>query len=169
MNMDNLQSVYVEQLKDMYSAEKQLVEALPKMAAAANDQSLQEAFHNHLEQTRHHMTTVQAILDEMGENPGNKKCVAMEGLVEEGSHVIKTKGDPQAKDAALILAAQKVEHYEIASYGGLRAYADTLGYSDVATQLQGILDQEYEADQKLDDIAMGTILMGEGINEQASA
>jgi len=169
MNMDNLQSVYVEQLKDMYSAEKQLVEALPKMAAAANDQSLQQAFQDHLEQTRQHMTTVRAILDEMGENPGNKKCVAMEGLVEEGSHVIKTKGDPQAKDAALILAAQKVEHYEIASYGGLRAYADTLGFSDVATQLQSILDQEYEADQKLDNIALGTILMGEGINEQAQA
>ncbi|MEI2612557.1 MAG: ferritin-like domain-containing protein [Candidatus Promineifilaceae bacterium] len=168
MNLENLHSVYVEQLKDMYSAEKQLVDALPKMAAATNDPSLQKAFQHHLEQTRQHMTTVQTILEEMDENPGNKKCVAMEGLVEEGNHVIKTKGDRQAKDAALILAAQKVEHYEIASYGGLRAYANNLGYSDVADRIQEILDEEYEADQKLDNIAMGTIL-GEGINEQAEA
>jgi ferritin-like metal-binding protein YciE len=168
MNLNNLQSVYVEQLKDMYSAEKQLVEALPKMASAASSSELKDAFKHHLEQTRNHMTTVQAILDELDENPGNKKCVAMEGLVEEGSHVIKTKGDAQSKDAALILAAQKVEHYEIATYGGLRTYANTLGYNDAADKLQEILDEEYDADQTLDDIAMGS-LFAEGINEKAEA
>lgn len=168
MNLDNLQNVYVEQLKDMYSAEKQLVDALPKMAAAASTPQLKKAFQHHLEETRQHMTLVQAILGELDENPGNKKCVAMEGLVEEGNHVIKTKGDAQAKDAALILAAQKVEHYEIATYGGLRAYANTLGYDASAQKLQEILDQEYNADQKLDDIAMGTVLSA-GVNEKAQA
>jgi ferritin-like metal-binding protein YciE len=167
MNLDNLQNVYVEQLKDMYSAEKQLVDALPKMAAAASAPNLKKAFQNHLEETRQHMTLVQTILGELDENPGNKKCVAMEGLIEEGSHVVKTKGDAQAKDAALILAAQKVEHYEIATYGGLRTYANTLGYSASAQTLQEILDQEYNADQKLDDIAMGTVL-SEGLNEKAT-
>ncbi len=168
MNLDNLQNVYVDQLKDMYSAEKQLVEALPKMTAAAAAPKLKEAFQHHLQEIRQHMSIVQTILEQMDENPGNKKCAAMEGLIEEGSHVIKAKGDRQAKDAALILAVQKVEHYEIASYGGLRTFANTLGFSEAAQKLQEILDQEYDADQKLDDIAMGSVL-SEGINEKAEA
>lgn len=166
MTMSALYDVYVEQLKDMYSAEKQLVEALPKMADAANTDELQQAFEQHLSETRGHMNKVQAILDELGENPGNKHCKGMEGLVEEGSEVIKKDGSSAARDVALILAAQKVEHYEIATYGGLRAYARELGFDDAADTLDGILNQEYEADQKLDDIAEGGTIEA-GLNEEA--
>lgn len=158
MAMNTLYDVYVEQLKDMYSAEKQLVDALPKMAQAASTGELQKAFNSHLEETRDHMSKVRAILDELDENPGNKKCKGMEGLLEEGTEVTKEKGDPVVRDAHLIIAAQKVEHYEIASYGGLRAYARTLGYDQAAETLSAILDQEYEADQHLDDIAEGGLL-----------
>jgi ferritin-like metal-binding protein YciE len=139
----------------MYSAEKQLTEALPKMAKAANDEKLKNAFNTHLDQTEAHLEAVRAILDELDENPGNKKCIAMEGLIEEGNEVAKKDGDRDARDAALIVAAQKVEHYEIASYGSLRAFADSLGYERAAEVLQTILNQEYDADQLLDDLAMG--------------
>lgn len=161
-----LYDVYVEQLKDMYSAEKQLVEALPKMAEAASTPELQDAFQQHWQETQDHYETVRAMLDEMDENPGNKVCVAMRGLIEEGSEIAKKSGAAKARDAALILAAQKVEHYEIATYGGLRAYANTLGYDDAAESINAILDQEYEADQKLDDIAEGGVLEA-GLNEEA--
>jgi len=166
MALSALYDVYVEQLKDMYSAEKQLVDALPKMAEAASTPELQQAFEEHLQQTRGQLNKVQAILDELDENPGNKVCKAMQGLVEEGHEVIKEKGSAVVRDVGLILAAQKVEHYEIASYGGLRAYARTLGYDDAAEILDGILDQEYEADQLLDDIAEGGVLE-RGLNEEA--
>ena len=166
MKLNALYDVYVDQLKDMYSAEKQLTEALPKMAQAANTPDLRKAFEGHLQETEAHFEQVRAILDELNENPGNKVCKAMQGLIEEGNEIIKKKGTPKAHDAALILAAQKVEHYEIATYGGLRAYARTLGYDSAADTLDAILDEEYEADQKLDDIAEGGILE-EGLNEQA--
>jgi ferritin-like metal-binding protein YciE len=166
MAMNALYDVYVEQLKDMYSAEKQLVDALPKMAEAASTSELQQAFEQHLNETRGHLNKVQAILDELNENPGNKVCKAMEGLVEEGNEVAKKKGSAVARDVGLILAAQKVEHYEIATYGGLRAYARVLGFDEAAQTLEGILDQEYEADQLLDDIAEGGLLE-EGLNEEA--
>lgn len=156
MSFNNLQDVYVAQLKDVYSAEKQLTQALPKMAQAAANRDLKTAFQHHLQQTEEHLETVHSILAELGENPGNKVCKAMQGLVEEGSEVVKESGDPTAKDAALIAAAQKVEHYEISTYGTLRAFAETLGHSDAAERLQMVLDQEYDADQTLDDIAEGT-------------
>ena len=155
MSMNSLKDVYVEQLKDMYSAEKQLTEALPKMVSAANSEKLRSAFDHHLMETRGHMEMVRRILDELDENPTSTKCKAMEGLIEEGDEIAKKKGDADAKDAALIVAAQKVEHYEIATYGALRTFANTLGYSDAANQLQNILDEEYEADQTLDDLAEG--------------
>lgn len=155
MDLNRLKDLYVEQLKDLYSAEKQLTEALPKMAQAASHPDLRKAFESHLAQTQEHMTTVQGLLNELDTNPGNKKCVAMEGLVEEGSEMAKKDGDASARDAGLILAAQKVEHYEIASYGGVRTYAEALGHKQAAQKLQAILDQEYEADQHLDNLAMG--------------
>lgn len=167
MDFKRLHDVYVEQLKDMYSAEKQLVEALPKMAEAASTPELRQAFEQHLQITKRQQDKVRKILDDLNENPGNKVCVAMRGLIEEGNEVMKKDGHPQAKDAALILAAQKVEHYEIASYGGLRAFARTLGYDDAAESLNEILDEEYDADQKLDDIAEGGVLTA-GLNEKAS-
>lgn len=165
--LNALHDLYVEQLKDMYSAEKQLTQALPKMAEAASTPELRKAFQMHLQETQNHLQQVRAILDELDENPGNKVCKGMQGLVEEGNEVLKQQGRPKARDAALIIAAQKAEHYEIASYGGLRAYARTLGYNDAEATLNSILDQEYEADQKLDDLAEGGILQ-EGLNEQAA-
>ena len=155
MALNTLKDVYVEQLKDMYSAEKQLTEALPKMVEAASDEHLKSAFSHHLEQTKAHMETVRTILDELDENPTSTKCKAMEGLIEEGSEIAKEDGHNDAKDAALIVAAQKVEHYEIATYGSLQTFAKALGHKKAADTLQTILDQEYNADQKLDDLAMG--------------
>lgn len=168
MSIKNLHDFYVDQLKDMYSSEKQLTEALPKMAKAASNPELQKAFTQHLQQTETHMETVRVLLDELDENPGNKKCRAMEGLIEEGSSVIKEKGNADAKDAALIVAAQKVEHDEIASYGSLQTFAGTLGYDKAAQKLQAILDEEYTADQTLDDLAMGAHQRA-GLNAAAKA
>jgi ferritin-like metal-binding protein YciE len=155
MDLNSLKSVYIAQLKDMYSAEKQLTEALPKMAEAASSTNLEKAFRNHLEQTEEHLAVVAALLNELNQNPTSSKCKAMKGLIEEGEEIIKENGDADARDAALIVAAQKVEHYEIATYGGLRTFASTLGDKDSADILQNILDQEYVADQLLDDLAMG--------------
>lgn len=156
MNHNNLKDVYVGQLKDAYSAEKQLTEALPQMAQAASNQKLRQAFENHLTETENHMQAVRTILDDLNENPTNTKCKAMAGLIEEGSEIVENGGDADARDAALIVAAQKVEHYEIATYGSLRTFANSLGYNDAAQVLQSILNQEYAADQTLDDLAMGT-------------
>ncbi|MDX1665127.1 MAG: ferritin-like domain-containing protein [Candidatus Promineifilaceae bacterium] len=167
MKFNALYNVYVEQLKDMYSAEKQILDALPKMAEAASTPELRQAFEQHLAETEGQFERVRAILDELDENPGSKVCKGMQGLIEEGSEIMKKKGTPKARDAALILAAQKVEHYEIATYGALHAYAQTLGHDEHAETLNQILDQEYEADQKLDNIAEGGVLEA-GLNEQAA-
>ena len=155
MNLDNLRDVFHEQLKDIYSAEKQLTEALPKMVQAASEQDLKNAFSMHLEQTKGHLEQVRDLLDRMDVNPGNKKCKAMEGLVEEGDEMAKERGDKDARDVGLIAAAQKVEHYEIATYGSLRTWARMLGDSNAAQTLQEILDEEYDADNKLDKLAEG--------------
>lgn len=157
MDLNSLRDVFHEQLKDMYSAEKQLIEALPELAKAASSPELKKALENHLEETRMHMETVRQILDRMDVNPGNKKCVAMEGLVEEGSEMAKQKGDKDARDAGIICAAQKVEHYEIATYGTLRTWARVLGDQETAETLQRVLDQEYKADELLDKLAEGYI------------
>ena len=164
--MNSLYDLYVEQLKDAYSAEKQAAEALPKMAEAASTPELQQAFEHHLTETQAQLEMVREILDNLDENPTSKVCKAMQGLVEEGSEIIKEDGSPKVKDAALILAAQKIEHYEIATYGGLRAYARMLGHNDAAKTLNQILDQEYAEDQKLDQLAEGGILET-GLNETA--
>ncbi|MCA9883409.1 MAG: ferritin-like domain-containing protein [Anaerolineae bacterium] len=155
MSLDNLRDLFHEQLKDIYSAEKQLTEALPKMVDAASDDNLRQAFKNHLNVTERQLERVRQLLDDMDVNPGNKKCKAMEGLVEEGSEMVKENGDATARDAGLICAAQKVEHYEIATYGSLRTWARMLGYTDIAQTLQSILDEEYDADNTLDKIAEG--------------
>jgi ferritin-like metal-binding protein YciE len=166
LNLKTLRDVYVEQLKDMYSAEKQVTEALPKLADAASNSELRNTFENHLVETEAHMELVRTILDELDDNPTSTKCKAMEGLIEEGDEIVKEQGDADAKDVALIVAAQKVEHYEIATYGSLDAFANALGYEKAAQTLQEILDQEYEADQKLDDLALGAYLQS-GLNVAA--
>lgn len=155
MNLNSLKDVYIHQLKDMYSAEKQLTEALPKMAKAASSPKLRTAYQNHLNQTQEHMATVRHILAELDKNPSNTKCEAMEALIKEGSEIIREQGQADAKDAALVVAAQKVEHYEIASYGSLVTFANALGYEDTAATLQDILNEEYKADEELDKLAMG--------------
>lgn len=153
MNLDSLRDVFHEQMKDIYSAEKQLTEAMPDLIKAASSSKLKEAFESHLEETKHHMETVRKILDDMDVNPGNTKCDAMEGLVEEARAMANKKGDKDARDAGIICAAQKAEHYEIATYGSLRTWAKMLGETDIADTLNELLDQEYSADNKLDKLA----------------
>ncbi|MCB0070566.1 MAG: ferritin-like domain-containing protein [Caldilineaceae bacterium] len=167
MQFNSLQDVYVHELKDLYSAEKQIVDALPKMAEAAASDDLRTAFLDHLKQSREHMTKVNDILSSMSVNPGSVKCKGMEGLLKEGEDVIGTDGQSKAKDAALIAAAQRVEHYEMAAYGAARTHAEELGHSDAASTLQTILDQEGKTNEKLTSIAEGGF-MSKGVNQQAS-
>jgi ferritin-like metal-binding protein YciE len=158
MELDTLKDLYVEELKDLYSAEKQLVKALPKMAKAANSAELQAAFKTHLRQTAEHAVRLEKICGELGVSPRGKKCVGMEGLIEEGSDLIKEEPDPDVLDAGLISAAQHVEHYEMAGYGTVRTYARQLGLDDQADLLQRTLDEEGETDHLL------TALAESGIN-----
>jgi len=140
-------------LKDLYSAEKQLVKALPKMAKAAQSPDLQKAFQNHLKQTEGHVDRIERIFSDMEGSPRGKKCAAMEGLVEEGSELLQEDIEPNVLDAGLIAAAQKVEHYEIASYGTVRAWAERLGKNRAVQLLQQTLDEESAANEKLTQIA----------------
>ncbi len=166
MSLETLYDLYIDQLKDLYSAENQLVDALPEMAAAATDAELQQAFEDHAQRTRSHVEEVRAILDELDVDPGNKVCVGMEGLIKESREVIEKEASAAAKDAALILAAQKVEHYEIASYGGLRTYAELLDYGDFESTLADILDEEGQADKRLTELAEGRVFE-KGLNVKA--
>ena len=153
MKLESLRDLYVEQLKDLYNAEQQRIKALPKMARAASSEQLKAAFEGHLGQTRQHAQRIETIFEQMGEKAKGKTCKAMEGLVEEGGEVIKEDMHDGIKDAALIAAAQRVEHYEIAGYGCVRAYATRLGEEDAATVLSQTLQEEKEADEALSDIA----------------
>ena len=130
MKMSQLKDLYVDQLKDIYSAEKQLIQALPKMAKAATSEELRMGFEEHLEQTKTHLSRLEQVFEALGSSAGRKKCAAMEGLVEEGQEAIELEGNPVVRDAALIAAAQRVEHYEIAAYGSVRTFADHLGFGD---------------------------------------
>jgi ferritin-like metal-binding protein YciE len=153
MSLDSLHDLYVNELKDLYSAENQLLKALPKMAKAANAPELKAAFTEHLEVTRGQVERLEQIFENLGASPKGKKCVAMEGLVEEGKEVIAEDGEPAVIDAALIACAQKVEHYEIAGYGCVRTFANLLGHEDAAALLQETLDEEGAADKKLTELA----------------
>jgi len=167
--LNSLQDVFEHELKDLYSAEKQLIEALPKMRDAAADDELRQAFAHHLEQTQQHFERVHSILSDLDVNPGSMVCDGMEGLITEGEDIIKENPRKSAaRDAAIIAAAQRVEHYEIAAYGAARTYANLLGYSDAADMLQTNLDEEGAADKKLTSLAEGGIL-SQGINEEAAA
>ena len=157
MKLNSLQELYVEQLQDLYSAEKQLVKALPKMVKAASDTELQQAFQNHLAQTQGHVTRLERIFDQFGTSAGGKTCKAMEGLIEEGSEMLKKKGEPAVLDAGMIAAAQRIEHYEIAGYGCARTYASELGRTDDARLLEETLNEEKQADEKLTAIAEQSI------------
>jgi ferritin-like metal-binding protein YciE len=149
----SLEDLYVSELKDLYSAETQLVEALPKMAKAATSKKLKKGFQDHLKQTRGHVQRLKKVFTDLDASPTGKRCKAMEGLIKEGSEVANAKGDPDAKDAALIAAAQRVEHYEIAGYGCVRTYAKILGLREAAGLLQETLDEEAETDEALSQLA----------------
>lgn len=158
--MDSLKELLIEELSDLMSAEKQLVAALPKMAKASNSETLKTAFKDHLEETKGHVSRLEEAFEQLGEKPKRKKCKAMEGLIEEGKEVIDEDGVAEVKDAALIGAAQRVEHYEIAAYGTARSLAETLSLSDIADLLQQTLDEEGAADKKLNDIATNEVNEG---------
>jgi ferritin-like metal-binding protein YciE len=151
--MATLEDLYTDLLKDLYSAEKQLVKALPKMAKNAQSPDLQKAFQEHLKQTEGHVDRIERIFTEMGGSPRGKKCVGMEGLVEEGNELLQEDVEPDVLDAGLIAAAQKVEHYEIAGYGTARAWAERLGYDKAARLLNETLEEEARANEKLTSIA----------------
>ena len=154
MKANSLRDLYVEQLKDLYDAEHQLIKALPKLAEASSSDELRNAFEEHLDKTRQHAQRIEQIFEGMGQKAKAQKCKGMEGLVKEGSEVIKEEDiDGEVKDAALIAAAQRVEHYEIAGYGTVRTYANLLGENEAANLLQQTLDEEKEADQTLNEIA----------------
>ena len=161
MEINTLKDLYIEELKDLYSAEKMLTKALPKMAKAASHKQLQAAFKNHLKETEQHVARIERICKDLGVSPRGKKCVGMEGLIEEGNELIQEKPDEDALDAGLISKAQRVEHYEIAGYGTVRTYARQLGYDDQAELLQRTLDEEGNADHLL------TALAESGINVEA--
>lgn len=152
-SLKTLHDLYVEELKDLYSAEKQLLKALPKMAKAADSKELRQGFQAHLAETEEHVARLEKIFGELDASPRGKKCKAMEGLIEEGSDVIKEDAPPSVKDAALIAAAQRVEHYEIAGYGTVRTYAQLMGQTAAAKLLQKTLDEEGATDKKLTGLA----------------
>ncbi len=151
--LETLKDLYVEQLRDLYSAESQLVKALPKMEKAAHDPTLKAGFAKHLKQTEGHVERLVKILDALGEKPGGHTCKAMEGLVAEGSETIHEKAAPAVKDAGLIAAAQRVEHYEMAGYGTARTFATHLKEAAAVKLLQQTLDEEIETDEALSKLA----------------
>ena len=163
MEMQSLQDLFEDELKDTYNAEKQILKALPRMAKKASSDELREAFELHEEETREHVQRLEQIFKLMGKAPKGKPCKAMQGIVEEGKEMMQEEAEPAVMDAALIAAAQRVEHYEIAAYGCVRNYAQLLGYTQAAKLLQQTLDEEEATDKKLSELAEG------GINEAAVA
>lgn len=160
MKLESMHDLFVNELKDLYSAETQITKALPKMAKAASSDELREAFEAHLEETERQVERLETIFKELEASPKGKKCQAIAGMIEEGKEVIEADGDDSVRDAALIAGAQRVEHYEIASYGTARTFATILGLDEAADLLQETLDEEAAADKKLTEIA-------ESINAQA--
>ena len=162
MKLNTLHDLFVGELKDLYSAETQLTKALPKMAKAAKSEELRNAFKEHLEETKNQIARLETVFKELEMTPKGKKCKAMAGLVEEGKEMMEMEGEDAVKDAALIAAAQRVEHYEIAGYGTVRTYAQLLGLDDIANLLQETLDEEAATDEKLTELA-------QSINVEAQA
>ena len=157
MALDTLQDLLVEELKDTYSSETQIVKALPKMAAAATSPQLKAAFEKHLAETQNQVKRLEQIFAQLGESPEGNNCEATEGLVKEGAELMGEKADPQVLDAGLIAAAQKVEHYEIASYGTLATWAEELGHSEILALLKQTLGEEKATDEALTSLAESRI------------
>ncbi len=150
---EGLKELYIDELKDLYSAENQLVKALPKMAKAASSDELRQGFEEHLEQTKGHVQRLENIFKSLGESPKGKKCKGMEGLIEEGQEVIDEDFEGALMDSALIGAAQRVEHYEIAAYGTVCAFAKELGQTEHESLLTETLEEEKETDEKLTELS----------------
>ncbi|QDT52644.1 hypothetical protein Pan44_06560 [Caulifigura coniformis] len=163
MPAESLHDAFEEELKDVLSAEKQLLKALPKMAKSASNEDLKAGFEEHLEQTKGHVERLEKIFGMLDKTPRAKKCKAMEGLIEEGSELMEEDASPEVMDAMLIAAAQKVEHYEIATYGTLVTWARQIEMDEAADLLQETLDEEKETDSKLTGLAES------GINAHAEA
>jgi ferritin-like metal-binding protein YciE len=163
MALDSMQALFLNELKDMYNGEKQLVAALPRMAKAAQSPELQQAITKHLRETEGHVQRLEQILTAMGQPLRGKKCKGMEGLIEEGKDILEEDGAPEVVDAAIIAAAQRVEHYEMAAYGCLRTYAQLLGNKEADRRLQQTLAEEEATDKALTALGEG------GINQAAMA
>lgn len=161
-NFDSLDALFVDQIQDIYDAEQRLTQALPKMAKAASNAQLKNAFEHHLQETKQQVSRLEHVFELIGQKPSSKTCEAMKGLISEGEEVIGASGDDTVRDSALIAAAQRVEHYEMAAYGSARSFAMRLSRPDAADLLQQSLDEEGAADHKLTEIAEATI------NPQAS-
>jgi len=153
MQKDSLRQLYIDELKDLYSAETQMVKALPKLAKASSNAQLRQAFEEHLRQTSEHVSRLEQIFEMIEEKPTGKKCLGMDGLVKEGAETMQEKYSDAVMDAALIGAAQRVEHYEIAGYGTVRAFAEILGESDHLSLIEETLKEEKAADEKLTQLA----------------
>jgi ferritin-like metal-binding protein YciE len=153
MKLESLKDLYLEQLKDLYSAETQLVGGLPDMARAATSQDLKAAFNDHLRQTEEHVRRLERIFQDLQQDPKGHTCEGMKGLIKEGQEMIKMRGEAAVIDAGLIAAAQRVEHYEIAGYGTVRTYAELLGKEDHVTLLERTLQEEEQADELLTELA----------------
>ena len=168
MKTENLEQLFQQELQDIYDAEKQLVKALPKMAKAASSQELQEAIKEHLEQTKAQVQRIEQIFENMGAKAKSKPCAGMRGLIEEGQEVMGEDLPDELKDLAIIGAAQRVEHYEIAAYGTARTFAERLGNNEAAEMLQETLTEEEEADEKLTQISeslLEAVSQGEALEE----
>ncbi len=163
MAINTMHQLFIEELRDMYHAEKQLIRALPKMARSASDSNLQQAFTHHLEETEGQVERLEKIFDSLGERTKGRHCEAMEGLIEEAKEIMEETEQGDVRDAAMIVAAQKVEHYEIASYGSLHAMAEAMGHKEAASLIEETLAEEKAADKKLNSIAIG------GVNTKALA
>lgn len=150
---EGLKELYIDELRDLYNAENQLVKALPKMAKAASSEELRTGFEEHLEQTRGHVQRLEKIFEDLDESPKGKTCKGMEGLIAEGSEMIDEDFEDEVKDAGLIGAAQRVEHYEIAAYGTTKAFAELLGHTEHVSLLEETLEEEKATDEKLTELA----------------
>jgi ferritin-like metal-binding protein YciE len=161
MAVKSVNDLLLDELRDIYHAEKQLVKALPKMAKKAKSDELRQAFEHHLEETKGQVDRLDQVFEQLNARSSGKRCEAMEGLVEEAKEMMDEITTPEVLDAAMIAAAQKVEHYEIASYGSVQALAEALGHKDAARLLEQTLEEEKKADQKLNQIALS------GVNQTA--
>jgi ferritin-like metal-binding protein YciE len=167
--LNSLQDLFLDEIKDLLNAEKQIIGALPKMAKKATNPQLKSAFEEHLEQTKNHVTRLEQVFASIGEPVAGKTCKAMKGIMEEGKDILEEEGEPSVLDAALIAAAQRVEHYEMAGYGCVRTYARILGYTEAEKLLQETLDEEAETDEKLSALAEKTINVQANQTETAGA